>query len=61
MNGPELLMLFEALGYRFEILHRRRDRERVTGDVPSRIEAAWRQHVEEDRGTHLDLCLHPPR
>jgi hypothetical protein len=63
VDGAELLKLFFQLGYGVEILHRGQDREEVQaateGDAIARIDAAWRQHVDEDSGTHLDLCLKP--
>jgi FkbM family methyltransferase len=61
--GGELLRLFLNLGYRIEILHRQSIREIVPpGDstaIIERVDEAWRQHVERDGGTHLDLCFHP--
>lgn len=57
--GARLLTLFKELGYHFEILHRHKPRERVTGDPVARINVAWAEHRDADGGTHLDLCLHP--
>ncbi|WCM28048.1 FkbM family methyltransferase [Sphingomonas sp. QA11] len=58
--GVQLLELFRELGYRFEILHRKKDREPIMdGDPVTRIEAAWAEHRDADGGTHLDLCLYP--
>jgi hypothetical protein len=31
----------------------------VTADAIERVEAAWRAHVADGIGTHLDLCLKP--
>lgn len=63
VDGAELLSLFLDLGYRLEILHRAAPREMIgpapRGEQIARVDGAWRRHVEMDRGTHLDLCLHP--
>jgi FkbM family methyltransferase len=63
VEGRYLLTLLHMLGYRFEILHRNRDRELLDRDSMSKtidlIDAAWQRHVDEDSGTHLDLCAHP--
>jgi FkbM family methyltransferase len=63
VEGAELLRLFLDLGYDIEILHRHAGRERIAAsakpEVIARVDAAWREHVERDQGTHLDLCLHP--
>jgi FkbM family methyltransferase len=60
-DGRDLLNLFLDLGYRVEILHRKRPRETVpTADregVLTHIDRTWRDHCEQDHGTHLDLCL----
>jgi FkbM family methyltransferase len=63
VEGEQFIGLFLDLGYDIEILHRNRPRELVSrganGDVAAHVDAAWRRHVDEDQGTHLDLCLHP--
>jgi hypothetical protein len=63
VEGADLLRLFLDLGYTVEMLHRSQPREAVreldAGAVIERVNGAWRRHVAEDRGTHLDLCLHP--
>jgi FkbM family methyltransferase len=63
VEGAELLLLFVDLGYRIEILHRHAARERIgttdRNEVVNHIDSAWRQHVDRDGGTHLDLCFHP--
>jgi FkbM family methyltransferase len=60
VDGAALLRLFADLGYSFEILHRAGPREPVvTADAIERVEAAWRAHVADGIGTHLDLCLKP--
>jgi len=60
-DGSALLTFFLDLGYSVEILHRKKKRELVAGDsaaqVIAQIDAAWTRHVEDDKGTHLDLCL----
>jgi FkbM family methyltransferase len=60
-EGSALLSFFLDLGYGVEILHRKKKREVVAGDTPAQviahIDAAWTRHVEDDKGTHLDLCL----
>jgi len=60
-DGAALLTFFLDLGYGVEILHRKKKRERVAGgdaaQVIAQVDAAWTRHVEDDRGTHLDLCL----
>lgn len=62
--GGELLGAFLGLGYAVEVLHRGRPREMVaeatSAGTIGRIDRLWRQHVEEDRGSHLDLRLLPP-
>jgi len=64
-RGADLLGLFLDLGYAVEILHRSQPRERLRQLARSaaieRVDAAWRRHVAEEGGTHLDLCLHPSR
>ncbi len=61
--GADLLNLYLELGYQIEILHRGRPRELLakgaSGDLIQQVDAVWREHVETDGGTHLDLCLHP--
>lgn len=63
VDGADLLKQFFELGYQAEILHRHRPREPVyagdAGEQIATIDAAWRRHVGEDQGTHLDLCLAP--
>jgi len=63
VDGAELLKRFFQLGYQAEILHRSRPREVVAagteGERIARIDTAWRRHVDDDQGTHLDLCLAP--
>ncbi len=58
--GPAELLPGPA-GYGVEILHRKKKREAVKGasaaEVIANVDAAWKQHVEVDNGTHLDLCL----
>ena len=60
-EGSALLSFFLDLGYGVEILHRKKKREAVKGATPAEviasIDAAWTRHVEDDKGTHLDLCL----
>lgn len=60
-DGSALLTFFLDLGYSVEILHRKKKREPMAGDTPAQliaqIDAAWTRHVEDDKGTHLDLCL----
>lgn len=63
VEGRYLLILLHMLGYQLEILHRNRDRELLDRDSMAKtidlIDAAWKRHVDEDSGTHLDLCAHP--
>jgi len=63
VDGRELLLLFFDLGYKIEILHRHAPREQMAtadrNEVVKRVDGAWREHVERDGGTHLDLCFHP--
>jgi FkbM family methyltransferase len=65
VDGSALLGVFLELGYEIEILHRQRPRQRLEaaahGAVIEQVETAWRRHVAEEAGTHLDLCLHPTR
>lgn len=60
-EGSALLSFFLDMGYGVEILHRKKKREAVKGATPAeviaKIDAAWTRHVEDDKGTHLDLCL----
>ena len=60
-EGSALLTFFLDLGYSAEILHRKKKREAIKGatqaEVIGKIDAAWTRHVEDDNGTHLDLCL----
>jgi FkbM family methyltransferase len=60
-EGSALLSFFLDMGYGVEILHRKKKREAVKGATPAeviaKIDAAWMRHVEDDKGTHLDLCL----
>jgi FkbM family methyltransferase len=63
VDGSELLRLFLDLGYDLEVLHRHAPREMILpvspADQIARVHAIWRSHVQDDQGTHLDLCLHP--
>jgi FkbM family methyltransferase len=63
VEGPELLLEFLQAGYRVEILHRSRGIERITVAAPEQtaqlIDAAWRHHVSQEGGSHLDLCFLP--
>jgi FkbM family methyltransferase len=60
-EGSALLSFFLDMGYGVEILHRKKKREAVKAATPAeviaKIDAAWTRHVEDDKGTHLDLCL----
>lgn len=62
VSGAAFLNLVQGFGYEIEILHRNRPRERLrlpTAEAADHVDRAWRRHVEDDRGTHLDLCFHP--
>jgi hypothetical protein len=63
VDGAALLKLFLEMGYGIEMLPRTQPRFRIdqtsSNDVIEAVHTLWRRHVEEDDGTHLDLCLHP--
>ena len=60
-EGSALLSFFLDMGYGVEILHRKKRREAVKAASPAeviaKVDEAWKRHVEDDNGTHLDLCL----
>jgi FkbM family methyltransferase len=62
---PEaLLKLFLDWGYGVDVLHRGRPREQIQGgpgDIIAKVRQICEDHVKQDGGTHLDLCMTPDR